>query len=203
MIKPLSDFFGQFIKRYAPAFITLIVIAGAFYFYSNVIIKQNERTIRERSFRGLNRMGSNIREKVQLYAEKNSINFLKEINELPDSLRKRTADPAVIRIEEEYGLRQFKESAVLSKQDYFSLEHLNDWDIIFNTGDAVRAGAPVTDFIRSFLRRDLFNYYFLAHNDTVLFDEINLSHDTLTSIARGRFVKDTLTRQTTKGVRCN
>ena len=198
MIKPLSDFFGQFIKRYAPAFITLIVIAGAFYFYSNVIIKQNERTIRERSFRGLNRMGSNIREKVQLYAEKNSINFLKEINELPDSLRKRTADPAVIRIEEEYGLRQFKESAVLSKLDYFSLEHLNDWEIIFNTGDAVRAGAPVTDFIRSFLRRDLFNYYFLAHNDTVLFDEINLSHDTLTSIARGRFVKDTLTRQTTK-----
>jgi hypothetical protein len=198
MIKPLSDFFGQFFKRYAPAFITLIVIAGAFYFYSNVIIKQNERTIRERSFRGLNRMGSNIREKVQLYAEKNSINFLKEVRAIPDSLRKRTSDLAVTRIEEEYGLKQFKALRVANKQDYFSLEHGSDWEIIFNTGDTVRAGAHVTDFIRSFLRRDLFNYYFLAHNDTVLFDEINLSHDTLTSIARGRLVKDTLTKQTTK-----
>lgn len=198
MIKPLSDFLGQFFKRYAPAFITLIVIAGAFYFYSNVIIKQNERTIRERSFRGLNRMGGNIREKIQLYAEKNSVNFLKDIKDLPDSLRKRTTDPAITRIEAEYGLQQFKDSPVLRKQDYFSLEHLNEWEIIFNTGATMRAGAPVTKFIRSFLRRDLFNYYFLAHNDTVLFDEINLSHDTLTSIARGRLVKDTLTKQTTK-----
>lgn len=198
MIKPLSDFFGQFIKRYAPAFITLIVIAGAFYFYSNVIIKQNERTIRERSFRGLNRMGSNIREKIQLYAEKNSINFLKEIKDLPDSLRKLATAPAVTRIEEEYGLRQFRDSGAFSKQAYFSLENLNDWEIIFNPGTTLRAGTSVTDFISSFLRRDLFNYYFLAHNDTVLFDEINLSHDTLTTIARGRWVKDTVTKQTTK-----
>lgn len=198
LIKPLSDFFGQFIRRYAPAIITLIVIAGAFFFYSNVIIKQNERTIRERSFRGLNRIGSNIREKVQLYAEKNSVNFLKEIRDITDSMPLQPNTPAVARIEEEYGLQQFKGPGLQNKYDYFSIEHLSNWNIIFNTGEPVRAGAPVTDFVKSFLRRDLFNYYFLAHNDTVLFDEINLSHDTLTAIARGRYVKDSVSRQITK-----
>lgn len=197
IIKPLSDFFGQFIRRYAPAIITLIVIAGAFYFYSNVIIKQNERTIRERNFRGLNRMGSNIREKIQVYAEKNSVNFLKELGAIPDTFNKQHAAPVIARIEQEYGLQQITQPD-LKKQDYFSIEQLSDWEIIFNNDSTARAGARVTDFVQSFLRRDLFNSYFLAHNDTVLFDEINLSHDTLTSLAKGRFVKDSITREFTK-----
>lgn len=198
IIKPLSDFFGQFIRRYAPAIITLIVIAGAFYFYSNVIIKQNERTIRERSFRGLSRTGGNIREKILLYAERNSINFLKEIGTIPAAASKEEIVPVTLRIEEEYGLKQLKDPVKLSTRDFFSIDYVNDWEIIFNPDSAIKASAPVTGFVKSFFRRDLFNYYFLAHNNKVLFDELNLSHDTLTALYEGRYVKDSLSRQVTR-----
>ncbi|WP_276485843.1 hypothetical protein [Paraflavitalea pollutisoli] len=195
-IKPLSDGIGQFIRRYAPAIITLIVIGAAFYFYSNVIIKQNERNIRERSFRGLNRIGSNIREKIEGYAERNSINFLSAVDTLHPIPGQPGPNPLLNRIEGEYGLRLVSDTT--PTDNYFTIRQRDSWNFIFGTKPDQRAVAPVNDFIRSYLRRDLFRYFFLAHNDTVLFDDINLSHDTLTPIAQGNEVKDSVTGELTR-----
>jgi hypothetical protein len=188
--KQLSDFFGQFIKRYAPAVITLLLIGGAFFFYTHVIIGQNERTIRERSFRGLNRVAGNISQKVLVYGRQNSRYFLNEVKAVRDPAKKQGLNPDIQRIQEEYGLKQLKDTSNIPVEDVFAIRHSNEWNILFSSDSSVKVGVPVQDFVRSLLRRDLFHYYFLAHNNDIVFDEINASHDSIGNIAAGSIVED-------------
>ena len=196
--KQLSDFFSQFIKRYAPAVITLLLIGGAFFFYTHVIIGQNERTIRERSFRGLNRIAGNISQKTLVYGRQNSRYFLKEVKEVRDPAKKQGTNPDIQRIQEEYGLKQLKDTGDILPEDIFAIRHSNDWNILFSSDSSVKVGVAVQDFVKSLLRRDLFHYYFLAHNNDVLFDEINPSHDTLSNIAAGVLMEDSADKVTTR-----
>lgn len=196
--KQLSDFFGQFIKRYAPAVITLLLIGGAFFFYTHVIIQQNERTIRERSFRGLNRVAGNISQKVLVYGRQNSRYFLNEVKAVRDPAKRQGISPDIQRIQEEYGLKQLKDTAAIPPEDVFAIRHSNDWNILFSSDSSVKTGVSVQDFVRSLLRRDLFQYYFLAHNKEVVFDELNSSHDSISNITGGSIIRDSIDKTDTR-----
>ncbi|HEV7621086.1 MAG TPA: hypothetical protein VGO09_05115, partial [Flavisolibacter sp.] len=81
MLSALSQKFSSFISyltgRYAPAFITIILLGAGFFFYFNVIVSGNESDIKSRNFRGLQRMAYNISQKIENYSEKNVQNFIK------------------------------------------------------------------------------------------------------------------------------
>jgi hypothetical protein len=196
--KDLSGFFSQFIKRYAPAVITLLVIGGAFYFYTNVIIEENERTIRERSYRGLNRIAGNVSQKIQVYGRQNSRYFLRAVRAIPDSSKWSGNNPELQNLQDEYGLKQLPDRDTIRRDDVFAIRYANDWNIVFGSDSAVKVGAAMQDFVKSLLRRDLFPYYFLAHNNRVLFDEVNTSHDSADNIAGGKLVIDSSAKTSTK-----
>lgn len=185
----LSNAIGQFARRYAPAFITLILLAGAFFYYTNVVMENNRKDLLGRSFRGLQSIGGNIREKIQVYAERNSQNFLQDM----DSLRQLNS-PDTALLMREYGLTRIANGPKEDSGKAVVVARTDDWNIVFaRNKSASRAGAPVKEFVQSFLRRDLFRQYFLAYDKNVVFDELNLSHDTIPPIWKGREVKDTLT----------
>lgn len=185
----LSNAIGQFARRYAPAFITLLLLAGAFFYYTNVVIENNKKDLLGRSFRGLQSIGGNIREKIDVYAERNSQNFLQDM----DSLRQLNSRDTALLIRE-YGLQRITNGRKEDSGKAVVVGRTDGWNIVFagKKGDS-RAGAPVKEFLQSFLRRDLFRQYFLAYDKNVVFDELNLSHDTIPAIWKGREVKDTLT----------
>lgn len=198
VVTQLSDFFGQFIKRYAPAIITLVLLAGAFFYYTHVIIEENERNIKERSFRGLNRIGWNIRQKINIYSERNSKNFIKELAPFANAWKDQETDTDILRITDQYGLHLLKVPPKTDSGNYFSVKPMHGWQIVFDGGDSIRAGASVKDFVQSFLRRDLFNSYFIARGNQVLFDELNLSNDSIASLWKGLMVKDSIHKDVTR-----
>lgn len=184
----LSNAIGQFARRYAPAFITLILLAGAFFYYTHVVIKKNREDLLGRSFRGLQSIGSNIRQKINVYAERNSQNFLQDM----DSLRLMNS-PDTTLLKREYGLSLVTNPRKEDSGKAVVVARTDDWNIVFAGKGPSRAGAPVKEFVESFLRRDLFRQYFLAYEKQVVFDELNMAHDTIPPIWKGREVKDTVT----------
>src|SRR6185369_2968426 len=125
----------------------------------------------------------------------NSANFLREINR--DKVNRRSADVRTLHIREEYGLQEIlpadsvqKDSTLNNRKtkdsvtkdaivrDLFTVEFKDNWQIVFNSAryKNQKAAVPVADFVEPLLRRDLFDHYFVAYNDSVLMDEVNLSN---------------------------
>jgi len=186
----LNNALGQFTRRYAPAFITLILLGGAFFYYTRVVMQKNREDLLARSFRGLQSIGSNIRSKIGVYAEQNSQHFLRDMDSL-----KIINSPDTAVLEKEYGLTFLKRKPGDEKLPTVTIGRAGQWKIFFTVDDSLQAVAQMTEFVQSLLRRDLFSQYFLAYDKYVVFDELNMSHDTIPAIWKGREIKDTATKE--------
>src|SRR5687768_5390383 len=76
----LTSAVAKLSNRYAPAIITIIILACAFYYYFRVVVTTNETNLKERKFRGLHQVATNIKNKLETYAEKNAKNFIESVN---------------------------------------------------------------------------------------------------------------------------
>ena len=173
LTQKLSSFFSYFLSRYGPAIVTLLILAGGFYFYFYVIVSENESTINDRNFRGLHRMASNVSVKINDYTERNTENFLKALR--PDTGQHRLQKADASKLFTDYGLK-FKSDTAKTYSSVFNVKFDDSWKFIFKGGADSLAFAEVKPFIEPLLRRDLFSHYMLLYEDTVLFDELNLSN---------------------------
>lgn len=199
----LANTVSRFFNRYAPAFITLLCMAVGFYFYYNVVLSKNEDDLKQRSFRGLNRIATNISGKLESYAQRNAPNFLNRY--VPDSAR-------IDRdLEREYGLQadplgppedtvhKHKPAHVKQKGlDSFYIRLAGQWLFGFSNGNGKSATMPVSDFLKPLLRKDLFQHYFLAYRDTLIFNDLSFPDTLLRSIRSLIFQKDSTKDQRLK-----
>jgi hypothetical protein len=189
----LGSFFSRFAARYAPAIITMLVLAAGFYFYFHVVVSGNEADLKERNFRGLNRMAMNIAGKVTDYADRNAANFLSGINSPHRADRKAGYD---------------LEDTILSGLPdtlRFFVRYFDGWNLMFkpkvlsgvskDSAAHPTAYAAAQKFVSTLLRRDLFTHYLLAAGDTILFDELNISYQKISTYLPGDFAKDSLHKQ--------
>ena len=188
MLTKLQNFFSFFINRYAPAFITLVILAGVFFFYFNVVVSRNEANLKERNFRGLDRMANNISQKISNYAEKNSQNFF--IAWLKSGSDKNLQSF----IRSEYGLEYVPRDSNASNSSFY-VKYSDGWKFVFKdttpkTGRL--ATVPVQSFTEPLLRRDLFSYYLLAIDDNILLDELNISNNNVKEYLPDDYAMDTL-----------
>lgn len=168
----VSAFFSHFLDRYKPAILTLLLLAGGFYFYFNVIVSGNEDNLKERSFRGLHRVAANISKKIADYREQNAANFLAAVNE---SRNNRAFAADSVRLSTDAGLQLWYPKP--GEADTPKAVGFRDgWKLFFSDTGRSIVFAPVDAFVSPFLRRDLFTHYFFAYGDTVLFDELNISN---------------------------
>src|ERR1041384_3176597 len=68
--------------RFMPTLITVVIVAGIFYFYLTVVVNRNEVELQERKFRGLHQIAENLKVKIERYQEKNVDNFLVHLGSL-------------------------------------------------------------------------------------------------------------------------
>ncbi|HEY6506252.1 MAG TPA: hypothetical protein VIZ28_19885 [Chitinophagaceae bacterium] len=197
MLSRLQYVFSFFIVRYAPAFITLLILAGIFFFYFNVIVSRNEANLKERNFRGLHRMANNMSKKISNYAEKNSQNFFIAWKKSePDEGIKPKPDSAFQSfIKTEYGLENAPADSLSKKNGTFFIKFSDGWQLLFKDtakGSNRLASVPIQKFAEPLLRRDLFQYYFLAFSDTILLDELNISNKSVAAYLPGNYATDSV-----------
>src|SRR5688572_269702 len=151
MFKGLTDrfstLFSWFTGRYAPAFVTLVVLAGIFYFYSTVIVSSNESALKERNFRGLHRMADNISKKISSYAGKNSLNFFKAEKVSTDSGYQAF-------LLNEYGFEKKSiDTSAKAKKDSVFLRFEDGWKLFFRDSTGLQAFVSIENFAEPLLRR--------------------------------------------------
>jgi hypothetical protein len=190
MLARFSSFFSFLTGRYAPAFITLLVLAGIFFFYFNVIVTTNEANLKERNFRGLHRMADNVIKKINSYSEDNSKNFLNALKAPGITEGMRTV------IENQYSLTRDKDSAIKDTLPFY-IKFSDGWKFYFKGSDSLKkpslpALSPINKFITPLLRRDLFQYYFLSIGDTILWDELNISNKLVSSYLPPKTASDSV-----------
>ncbi|HVF80723.1 MAG TPA: hypothetical protein VM884_02275 [Flavisolibacter sp.] len=193
----LGAFFSNFATRYSPAIITMLVLAGGFYFYFYVVVSKNEEALKERNFRGLHRMANNIAGKISDYAERNADNFLTELAKLENQ---KSDSGAKALLKAEYELDKFVPQGSADTLQSFSVKFIDGWKLLFRVNknmvafsqhkDSI-AYASAKKFVAPLLRRDIFPYYFLAAGDNILFDELNISHQSISKFLPGKYVDDT------------
>ncbi|HTE26616.1 PDC sensor domain-containing protein [Flavitalea sp.] len=177
-------------SRYAPALITIIVLACGFYYYFSVIVKTNESHLKERKFRGLHQVAANIKNKLETYEQKNARNFIESIEKTNT-----TVDTATM--EKEFGLKfhQYKslpDSPIKEKFKYDSVEKQFE----FYPGATGFASVELRVFLQPLLRRDIFNQYMLADNGSIILDELNISHKSLKEFISTTIQDDTVAKIT-------
>ncbi|MEP7372424.1 MAG: cache domain-containing protein [Chitinophagaceae bacterium] len=197
MLNKLQNFFSAFIGRYAPAFITLLILAGVFFFYFNVILSRNEENLKERNFRGLHRMANNLSKKISNYAEKNSQNFFLAWEKSERKTKEKSNPDSALQsfIKTEYGLENAPPDNRSDKNEPFFIKFSNGWQLFFKdtAKDSKRlASVPIQKFAEPLLRRDLFPHYFLAIDDTILLDELNISNKSLGAYLPGKYATDSV-----------
>jgi hypothetical protein len=173
LLSRLSSAVSSVTGRYAPAFITTILLAGFFIYYFNVVIASNESELKERKYRGLYRMAINITKKVEDYSDRNVHNFLSEKRIEPVNV-----SPVFEEIE--YGLhKDFLLSARKSDSILVFRHADNPRKLYFGDSAGKAASVYIDKFIDPILRRDLFPYYMLSLDDSILHDELNIFHQKL------------------------
>ncbi|MDB5207860.1 MAG: hypothetical protein JWR72_2935 [Flavisolibacter sp.] len=185
----LGSAFSNFSARYAPAVITLLILSAGFYFYFNVVVSGNESDLKERNFRGLHRMATNISGKVESYVGQNAANFLTGLNSPNQADRKAGYDLGY--------------SVIPNIADtlQFFVRYSEGWNLMFKPKKSAPilrdtiAYASAKKFVASLLRRDLFPYYLLAVGDTILFDELNISHQRMSTFLTGDYAKDSFDKE--------
>jgi hypothetical protein len=195
----LASSFSYFTSRYAPAIITLLVLSAGFYFYFNVVVSDNEADLKQRNFRGLHRMATNISGKVDDYAERNAVNFLEALSPSDEVIPKRSnqikSDSTLrvqARVAADYDLKDTLLSNKTDTQQKFAIKFFNEWNFLFRGNGDTAAYTSVKNFTSLLLRRDLFPYYLLAKEDTILFDELNISHQTVSKFLPGGYARDSV-----------
>jgi hypothetical protein len=76
-VSKLQNFFSFFINRYAQAFITLVILAGVFFFYFNVVSPGMSEPERKKFSADLHRMQEIIPKNQQLMQKRTARIFLK------------------------------------------------------------------------------------------------------------------------------
>ncbi|MFL5786870.1 MAG: cache domain-containing protein [Flavisolibacter sp.] len=189
----ISGFFSSLARRYAPAIITLLLLTAAYFFYFNVVVSKNSLDLKERNFRGLDRIANNISMKLNSYTEKNVTNFLSEYEG-----KKRDSSSLIT----EYGL-ELESKPInhppISRQQKDSLaiiQHANHWKIVFNdaSNSILNASMTVDKFLSPLLRKDLFTHYLFAYGDSIIYDDLNISYYSLSSIRSNGNAKDSVKR---------
>jgi hypothetical protein len=176
-------------NRYAPAIITIIILACLFYYYFSVIVKTNERELKERKFRSLHQVAANIKKKLETYQEKNATNFINLIKDV----KKLNGD--INPIEKEFGLKVKSDSA--GNLTSTSLAHIYDpaqKQFQFFTGDTLYATVDMVTFLQPLLRRDIFTSYLIATNGTIILDELNITQSDLDEYISTTIQDDTLAK---------
>jgi hypothetical protein len=182
----ISSFISYFTGRYAPAFITFLILSGGFFLYYQVVVSKNENDLRQRNFRGLQRMADNISTKLENYHAKNSVNFFHNLERYPDSR-------IYSEIMEEYGLERVNDIP-LTKETFDSslVGFSDDWLFLFRdtTKRSQVAATRVKKFVSPLLRRDLFPRYLFGYRDIILFDELNITHKRFSSLLSDNLARD-------------
>lgn len=137
-------------------------------------------------------MALNLAGKVNDYAEKNAGNFLNALSENKKSPANQK------KIKDDYDLEDtiLRKNAdtlqpvTLDTLQPFTVKFFNGWKLLFKGKADTAAFASVEKFAEPLLRRDLFENYLLAYGDTILFDELNISHKNLSEFLSTDVVTD-------------
>lgn len=183
MLPRLTSFFSFFTGRYAPAFLTLIVLAGVFYFYFNVVVSRNEANLKERNFRGLHRMSANTARKLNSYSFQNAANFLRVLDSFNRTMQRG-------HMNNQFGLEPL-DNNLNDPADSFFVRFDREWRLVWRIKQQLVASS-VEKFMDPLLRRDLFPKYLLAIGDTILFDELNMTTQSLSDYLPGETARDSV-----------
>jgi hypothetical protein len=175
-------------NRYAPAIITIIILACFFYYYFSVIVRNNERDLKERKFRSLYQVASNIKSKLETFQEKNAPNFLLRIKRVDeyDSVQ-------LAAVEKETGLKYTVDSSLKSApQSAFSLYDPLQKQFKFFSGTDGYASVDFRKFLQPLLRSDIFCNYMIAINGSIVYDDLNISESSLQDYISKTLQDDTI-----------
>ncbi|MHA4846103.1 cache domain-containing protein [Flavitalea antarctica] len=184
----LTSAVAKLSNRYAPAIITIIILACAFYYYFRVVVTTNETNLKERKFRGLHQVATNIKNKLDTYAEKNAKNFIESVNK-PGSI------VDTLTLQKEFGLTFHgdKGAAIPNGLEKFRYEPVKK-EFEFYPLDTGYASVALNLFIQPLLRRDIFNHYMLADNGSIIYDELNISQQSLHDLISTTLKDDTIAK---------